>query len=239
MSITKNAGRAVARAREQSDEADFATSGVVHPVVLEVKNRNALEGTGAELEALVEEHGSLSLLVAEGTIAEALAASVREWARRRRSWVEVLAALTPEAGATLSEPAVLQARRNAAARHELIEEFGGLSSAEIADLAGSRAANRAALANRWRAEGRVFSVPMPDGQIYPGFQFDEQTRPRPAIGEVLAALNQAPDLTPWQRALWFTSSNGYLGGARPVDRLDADPEAVVGAAHHEALDLVA
>ncbi len=239
MSITKNAVHAGARTHEQSDEPDFATSGGAHPVVLEVKDRNALESTGVELGALVDERGPLSLFVAEGTIAAALAASMREWARQRRSWVEVLAALTPQAGTTLSAPAVLQARRNAAARHELIEEFGGLSSAEIADLAGSRAANRAALANRWRAEGRVFSVPLADGQRYPGFQFDEQTRPRPAIARALASLTQASDLSPWQLALWFTSANGYLGGKRPVDLLDADSDAVVEAACHEATDVVA
>ena len=55
---------------------------------------------------------------------------------------------------------VLQARRNAEARDALIREFGLLTSADVADLAGSTAKNRAALAKRWKQEGKIFSVPL-------------------------------------------------------------------------------
>src|SRR5437868_3434412 len=71
-------------------------------------------------------------------------------------------ALMPEEIAVPTPAAVLQARRNAQARSALLEEFGALRSQEVADLAESRASNRAALANRWRAENRVLAVPLRD-----------------------------------------------------------------------------
>jgi hypothetical protein len=67
-----------------------------------------------------------------------------------------------------SAPAVLQARRNALAREELFKEFGAYTSAEVADLAGSKAANKAALANRWKQEGRIFSVMHHGVDYFPG-----------------------------------------------------------------------
>jgi len=50
---------------------------------------------------------------------------------------------------------------------------------------------------------------------------------------VLAAFGERK--APWKLALWFTSNNGWLpGSARPVDMLLSDPEAVIGAARHDA-----
>ena len=66
---------------------------------------------------------------------------------------ELIEALMPVPLAVPTPAAVLQARRNAEARTALLREFGALRSAEVAELAGSRAGNRAALANRWRSEG--------------------------------------------------------------------------------------
>jgi hypothetical protein len=131
---------------------------------------------------------------------------------------------------------VLQARRNALARDQVFQEFGGLSSAEVADLAGSRAANKAALAHRWRQEGRIFSVPHRGVSYFPGFQLDDQGQPVPAVAEVVSRLGGRT--TEWGIALWFTASNGWLGGRRPVDLLREDPQAVVNAAGHEIADLV-
>ena len=132
--------------------------------------------------------------------------------------------------------AVLQARRNAAARHALMQEFGALTSTEVSELAGSKAANKAALAHRWKQEGRIFSVLHGTGTYFPAFQFDATGHPRPAVAGVLAALGG--HVTDWQLALWFTSANGWLGGRRPVDRLEDEPEAVVAAAQREAAGLL-
>jgi hypothetical protein len=132
--------------------------------------------------------------------------------------------------------AVLQARRNAAARHELLREFGALTSGDIAILAGSKAHNRAALSNRWKHEGRIFAVSHQGTAFYPAFQFESDGRPREVVARVLSAV--AGKLSDWGVALWFTGANGWLGGRRPVDLLTSDPDRVAAAAAREAEDLV-
>jgi hypothetical protein len=150
---------------------------------------------------------------------------------------ELVAQLMP-ANLELPTPAtVLQARRNAEARLALLHEFGALRSHEVAELAGSRAANRAALANRWRGEGRVLAVALGDELLYPGFQFTAEGRPHPAVAEALGRLRSDPGVTDWQAALWFASPTGWLGGQRPVDLIDEDPDAVIEAAAQEAADI--
>lgn len=131
---------------------------------------------------------------------------------------------------------VLQARRNALAREALLQDFGALTSAEVADLAGSRAANKAALANRWKQEGRIFPITHHGQTLFPAYQFDSEGQPRPVIAEVLTTLGQQS--RDWELALWFISSSGWLGGRRPVELLESEPAAVAEAARHEAFDLV-
>jgi hypothetical protein len=135
-----------------------------------------------------------------------------------------------------SPVAVLQARRNAEAREAMIQEFGVLSSTGVAELAGSQAKNRAALANRWKQEGRLFSVQHHGATVFPGFQLDAAGRPLPVIAEVIARLGSRG--SEWELALWFVSETGWLGGRRPVDLLERDPQAVAEAASREAAELV-
>jgi hypothetical protein len=137
-------------------------------------------------------------------------------------------AMTPDV-AVPSPALVLQARRNAQARTELLTEFGALTASQVAELSGSEAKNRSALAGRWRREGRVLAVEHHGSTYYPAFQFDAHGRPHPAIADVLKHLN-APSMTAWQQTLWFTTANGWLDGRRPVDLLESEPTAVVAAA---------
>jgi hypothetical protein len=146
-------------------------------------------------------------------------------------------ALMPESIAVPTPAAVLQARRNAEARSSLLGEFGALRSHEVADLAESRASNRAALANRWRAENRLVAVSVRDELLYPGFQFNAEGKPKPAIAAVIGWLRSDPHITDWQMALWFVAPTSWLGGRRPVDLIDEDPDAVIDAARREASDL--
>jgi hypothetical protein len=146
----------------------------------------------------------------------------------RRRFGELVDVLTPTEDVT-SSPVLEQARRNAAARQSFLSEFPSLSSGEVAELYGSTAKNRAALAQNWRKQGRVFGVPTPSGQRFPLFQFTADGQPKPAIAEVLSALS-AGGLDGWQLALWFTGSLASLGDRRPVDVLDEDPVSVIEAA---------
>ena len=141
---------------------------------------------------------------------------------------ELTRIITPDV--PLPEPAVLlQARRNAEARAALLTEFGALTAAQVAELSGSDAKNRSAIAGRWRREGRLVAVDHHGKTYYPGFQFDADGHPRPVVAEALEHLS-ASSVTPWQQALWFTTANGWLDGRRPVDVLDDDPGAIVAAA---------
>jgi hypothetical protein len=141
---------------------------------------------------------------------------------------DLATAMAPEI-ALPTPPVVLQARRNAEARTALLSEFGALTAAQVAELAGSDAKNTSALAGRWRREGRLVAVEHHGTVYYPGFQFDSDGRPKPTVGQVLHHLSD-PSMTPWQQALWFTTANGWLGGRRPVDLLDDEGDAVVAAA---------
>lgn len=172
------------------------------------------------------------------SLAELLAATAGAWQSQGHDLGELIDALTPERPDIPTPAAVLQARRNAEARSALLAEFGALRSSEIAQLAGSRAANRAALANRWRAEHRLVAVPVGDELLYPGFQFTSEGRPHPTVGAALEALRTDPQVSDWQAALWFVGPNGWLGGRRPVDVLDAEPDAVADTARREAAERV-
>jgi hypothetical protein len=182
--------------------------------------------------------GGAQAAILTGPTASAVASAMTEWRQQLGSYREVLEALAPKDRGSLSAAAVLQARRNAEARRRFLEEFPALTSGEVADLAHSRASNRASLANRWRDEDKVFAVRVGDQQLYPAFQFNDQGRPLEAIAAVLKHLSKG-SLSDWQTALWFTSANGWLGGERPVDVLSEQPVALAEAASHEVEEIVA
>lgn len=131
-----------------------------------------------------------------------------------------------------TDATALLARRNAKCRAELLQEFGALSGEQIAEER-SRAANRHALAARWRKEGKLFGVPYRGQTLYPAFQLDADGALRPVIAEVLAALPRKR-MSDWELALWWTAANGWLCGRRPVDLLDDESQALVAAARRLA-----
>jgi hypothetical protein len=157
---------------------------------------------------------------------------VRGFPRAAEEVDELASAMTPDVSVP-APPIVLQARRNAQARAAMFDEFGGLTAAEVADLAGSEAKNTSALAGRWRRDGRLVAVDHQGTLYYPGFQFDSDGKPKPVIAEVLRYLG-SQEVSAWQQALWFTTANGWLDGRRPVDVLETETRAVVDAAR-EAL----
>jgi hypothetical protein len=135
----------------------------------------------------------------------------------------------------LADDPVGEARRvietdNARERARFLSDVACLTSKEIAQNAGHQAANASVTASRWKQQGRIFSVPSRGSELYPAFQFREG-QPHPAVAKILRELPK--QMSPWQIAFWFTSSNGWLRGAAPADQLDNE-EAVVKAAHRES-----
>lgn len=128
-----------------------------------------------------------------------------------------------------------QATRNAEARQAFLDEFGALTSEDIASLAGSQAANRRATAHRWQAERKILAVNHHGQLLFPGFQFDPETgRPKLVVAETLAALPAR--MTGWALALWWATPIDLLDWSRPVDLLDTAGEDLVRAARAEAAD---
>ena len=200
--------------------------------------RNRAYPTGPLPKSEVAESAAVAYgesLWPEADVAALVQALLRAEAISRRSTSALIEAMLPRREEVPSPTAVLQARRNAEARDQLISEFGGYSSAEVAERAGSQAKNRAALAHRWKQEGRIFSVLHHGAEIFPGFQFDEDGQPLEVIREVIAAAFGG---SPWGMALWFISHDGWLGGRRPVDLLTSDPAAVALAARREAAGVI-
>jgi nucleoid DNA-binding protein len=134
----------------------------------------------------------------------------------------------------LADDPVAEARRvietdNARERALFLSEVACLTSKEIAQNAGHQAANASVTGSRWKQQRRIFSVPSRGSELYPAFQFREG-QPHPTIAKILRELPK--QMSPWQIAFWFTSSNSWLRGAAPAERLD-DEDAVVAAARRE------
>jgi hypothetical protein len=124
-----------------------------------------------------------------------------------------------------------QAVRNATARRAFLAELPTLTSAEVASSAGSAAKNVAALATRWRKEGRIFAVPWGGELRYPAFQFDDAGVPLPVVRSVLEVFRGIG--SDWQVALWFATPSPYLPRhARPIEVL-SDQVVLLGAARAE------
>jgi hypothetical protein len=135
----------------------------------------------------------------------------------------------------LADDPVAEARRvietdNARERARFLSVVVCLTSKEIAQNAGHQAANASVTGSRWKQQGRIFSVPSRGSELYPAFQFREG-QPHPVVAKILRELPK--QMSSWQIAFWFTSSNSWLRGTAPADRLD-DEEAVVKAAHRES-----
>jgi hypothetical protein len=123
---------------------------------------------------------------------------------------------------------------NARERARFLSEVACLTSKEVAQNAGHQAANAGVTGSRWEQQGRIFSVPSRGSELYPAFQFRDG-QPHPAVAKILRELPK--QMSPWQIAFWFTSSNSWLRGVAPADRLD-DEDAVVKAAHRESEPIV-
>jgi hypothetical protein len=116
---------------------------------------------------------------------------------------------------------------DAALRTAVAAEFGVWSAAEAGRRIGSRGHSPTTVIRRWAAQGHLLTVPVAGLDHYPGFAFGPDGRPRPVLGRVAAAL---PGRSGWDLVGWLVLPHPALGGARPVDLLDTQPDVVVAAA---------
>lgn len=101
------------------------------------------------------------------------------------------------------------------------------TAARVAEESTSRAANRAAIASRWAAEKKIFSVRF-EGQLwFPRFQFQDGS-PIPAVAQV---MGEFPDhATGWELAYFFVTPNPNIAGRKPTELLNLDPSRLVSLA---------
>lgn len=152
---------------------------------------------------------------------------------QRARWEALVDLMLPD---DIPQPVeLLQARRSARMRRDMLARHGYHTAEDLADMHGSRAKNRYALAARWASAGRIFGVPYGGRTAYPAFQFDEAFAPRAIVADVLAALPRK-DMSPWAVALWWYANNLWLPDeASPAEVLGSDQEpAIVAAARHLA-----
>lgn len=118
---------------------------------------------------------------------------------------------------------------NAKARVRFMETVSCLTAEQVNQGSDSKAVNKSQTGSRWKSDGKIFAVPFQRLDRYPAFQFKDG-RPLPVVARI---LNELPDaMSPWEIAFWFVSTNGWLGGAAPWERL-RDAAAVVEAARLE------
>lgn len=146
---------------------------------------------------------------------------------------QLLRALAPDDPLAAAQLDV--AAQTISARQEFLKHVPVLTSAEVHSRAGFVSDNPSQTALRWRKPGKIFAVTHGGRELYPAFQFDEEGRPRPIIGELLAILRQDEQRDDWDQALWFIGENGWLDGKTPLECLDTDPAAVKKAAQQEVL----
>jgi hypothetical protein len=222
-SVTKDELVAHVRAESEPDAVVTGTRGVGKTfVALRARGVQALrdalshsdrpEGQALweALADIVADHDALMLLLPPSTD--------EEYERFER----LVQYLTPD---DIPQPVeLLQARRSAQMRRDMLASFGYYSAEELADRHGSKAANRYATATRWSREGKVFGVPLGARTVFPAFQFNRDGQPYPIVRHVLATLPR-DDMSPWAVGLWWYASNPDLPGhARPAELISTPDE---------------
>jgi hypothetical protein len=123
---------------------------------------------------------------------------------------------------------------NALLRDKYVRLTRPFFRAQLAEELGNTDGTSEEQIEEWLKSGDIFAVVYRGLEIFPAFQFRGR-RPHPTIKKVLSALPLT--MSPWQRAFWFVSTNGWLDDKAPAECLD-DPDSVVAAAAHEALEVV-
>jgi len=125
---------------------------------------------------------------------------------------------------------VLPKDRDFVAMHAAYRGSGGMARGDdLARLLEDRQRGDFVSLARLIVAGEIFSFEWHHSFWVPMFQFElRDLSTKAAAHQVLAELARAFD--GWALALWFTQPNSCLDGQRPVDLLDSNLPAVLGAA---------
>jgi hypothetical protein len=131
-----------------------------------------------------------------------------------------LTAVVADAEATIAKDTVSW-------RKQFMSETECWTSAKVAEESTSRATNRAAIASRWVAEKKIFSVRFEGQQWFPRFQF-QGGEPIPVVSQVIDVFPE--HATGWELAYFFATPNPNIGGRKPLELLKIDPSRLLSLA---------
>jgi hypothetical protein len=157
---------------------------------------------------------------------------VRKIADRETATLEKLVdALVP--AVPIPEHLLTEARMNAEARKAVLADGNWLTAARLSKIAGFVGQNASAQPNKWKREGRIFALRHDGVDLYPGYALDPDAQYRPFKGLAPVLKLFGDELDAWDVAIWFASTNSFLGGKAPKDLLKSAPERVLAAAEDE------
>ena len=110
-------------------------------------------------------------------------------------------------------------------QHVILTEMR--SADELASLCGRSASDMRRDLDRWKADGRIFSIRDKGVEYFALFALDpgEEYRPYPAVTRVIEILSEVFSRDEsFGLASWFVGLNSYLDDQRPADLLASDPE---------------
>ncbi len=126
---------------------------------------------------------------------------------------------------------ILRAKMKAEARKKVFDGAEWMTAAQIADVAGLGQKNPSGTVNRWKQQRHIFAINFDGQDWYPKYALGDDFRPWPAIARIMATFK---DWTGERLASWFEAKSSTLGGERPRDVIQADPQRVIDAAERVA-----
>jgi len=89
----------------------------------------------------------------------------------------------------------------------------------------------------WLAENMIFSIRIQGTNYFSLYCFNTNglLTPLPGLKPIIQELRKKKD--DWGIAYWFCGANGYLGGHRPQDLVQHQPDLVLEAARDEILGI--
>ena len=236
MPTTKNTTTQMSFQTSKPDGVDWAPGNIN----FYVGNLSELEGELGKLKgsrALVLPLGNASIEIANeiaNITRTVMYLTSSHMAKMHNQELELLVeALTPKAPPT---PQLLEeARMTAAARDAVINNADWLTAAQVSELAGFSVSNPSAQPSKWKKDRRIFAVSLKGVDYFPGYGLDKDSGYTPIkhLKEIIEIFKDSKDA--WGMAYWFASVNGYLGGKRPLDVLQENPDMVVAAAQDEVM----